>query len=188
MLHSMNQIAERTIHKIKKSFENIEEKLRSKAEHSEWRRFWIYFIISLFFIIIGLTLSLNEVKYLDSNTPIATVTIWIISSLLLFILVFQLSEKSKFYSEKRKIIEWSIINGIYVLYLILSIIWISELHNRSSSMLRTIMGVLIILGGLVLLRVSLNDGDRILRQDVILIFLFCVLWFVLSFVSIVNYS
>ena|SRR5438105_4319269 len=159
----------------------------------QWRRFWIYFIISLFFIIVGLTVSTND-SSTDVSISIAIVTLWIVSGLLLFVVAFRLSESSGFYSpdkEKRLTskpnVLWFIINAMYVIYLVLSIVWISELSN-GSLLIRTVFGVMIILVGLVLLRVLFEDKDLRIKFDLVVLFIFCLCWVIMSIISVIKDS
>lgn len=199
-IHFIIKMIESTIECTKKSFKRLEEKFRNRAPiwayeigDDQWRRFWIYFIVSLFFIIMGLTLYTGDASE-DVSVSITVVTLWIIAGLLLFISVFRLSERTGFYSndEERLITKpkvlWFIVNLMYVIYLALSTVWLTELNSNSSSWIRTIFGVIIILVGLVLARVLLDDRDMKITFDLVIIFLFCITWVIMSIVSVINFS
>jgi len=135
------------------------------------RIFWIYFIITLFFIIIGIS------SILSSNDPhmIIIAILWLLSNIILLIIVYHASIKWSpcdpndvntlicvvdnnsgcFNSDNRT---WLFINVIFVALLIIAILWAAELGNPDSGALRTLSGVLILLGGLILLRVIIGKN------------------------------
>jgi len=122
------------------------------------RIFWIYFIVTFFFIIIGVG------SILSSSDPYLIIIsiFWLLSNIFLMILVYHASvnwgpshtllstdsTSSKFFHPDTLV--WIFVNVSFIVLLILSILWAAELRNRDNGPLRTMSGVLILLGGLIL--------------------------------------
>lgn len=126
------------------------------------RIFWIYFIITLFFIILGMGYILM------SNDPymIIIAIAWLLSNIALVIVVYHASVNwgpvnatnnsqicvidpdSGCFEPNNRI--WLFINIIFVILLIFSVLWAGELRNEEGSPLKDISGILILLGGLIL--------------------------------------
>jgi hypothetical protein len=149
------------------------------------RTFWIYFIVTFIFIVIGTTFILNS----DNYYKFIIMFIWMISNVLLLCLVYhssyllsplikiqpslnsknlgnQLSTNiykdccvidsdSKCLEPKNRI--WLYINILYIILLILSTVWATECNNLNAKGFLTCSGVIIILGGLLLSSYSGND-------------------------------
>lgn len=140
------------------------------------RIFWAYYIVTLFFIIIGL----NYMVVLEGPIFLIIALLWTISSLCLLILIYYASTKWK-WSDQNEDNETRIkrqkcttvstfletlgithfmnlfVNLLFITILILSNLWASELKNNNSDTnneLQSIYGILIILGGLLLANVS----------------------------------
>ena len=102
------------------------------------RIFWIYFIITLFFIILGISLMIGS-----SDPQIIVISIlWILSCVLIMLVIYHLSYLQSWM--------WLFINGIFLALLIVSTLWTTELNNSSSDQFHTISGIFIILGALIL--------------------------------------
>ena len=118
------------------------------------RIFWIYFIITLFFIIIGIGVVISsEGPYL-----IAISILWIIGNLALMIIVYH----SHIFICENNIMGincnyWLFINIIFVSLLIISTLWIGELYNSNSGNLKNMSGIIILLGGIILYKLSTLD-------------------------------
>lgn len=126
------------------------------------RVFWIYFIVTLFFIILGLSMILSSG---DPHAIILSV-VWLISMVVLMVIVYDASRKwdpnrddgsnqvclldSQSWCVTPSNKMWFVVNILFVLLLILSTVWAAELHNTESSPTGTISGVVILLGGLLL--------------------------------------
>lgn len=126
------------------------------------RVFWIYFIVTFFFIIIGVG------SILASNDPnvIIISILWLLSNVSLMIIVYHASIKwgpidpennsqicfvdsnAGCFDTGNRI--WLFINVLFIALLILSILWAGELRNQDGGPLRTMSGILILLGGLIL--------------------------------------
>lgn len=142
------------------------------------RIFWIYFIVTVFFIIIGLSLI-----FVSNNPYVTSISIlWLLSNILLMVVVYDISVKwapvdvnnpqsqicfvdnnSRCFDSDNRV--WLFINVIFIVLLILSTLWASELcnaysnsnstnnvnnNNQTLKPMRTVSGILIILGGLIL--------------------------------------
>lgn len=125
------------------------------------RIFWIYFIVTLFFIIIGVGSIISST---DPHMIIITI-LWLLSNIALMIVVYHASvtwgpiddentlicvvdSNSHCFDANNRV--WLLINVLFIALLILSILWAGELSNVDASPLRTMSGVLILLGGLLL--------------------------------------
>jgi hypothetical protein len=125
------------------------------------RIFWIYFIVTLFFIIIGVG------AIVTSNDPYLIIIsiLWLISNVTLMILVYHASVRwapvdtddvqicvvdsnSGCFDPDNRV--WLFVNIIFILLLIISVSWAVELGNPDGGPLKTLSGVLILLGGIVL--------------------------------------
>ena len=134
------------------------------------RIFWIYFIITIFFIIIGVGWVIT------SSDPglIIVATLWLLSNIVLMILVYNASVKwapidpdnldnqicvvdsnSQCFDPSNRV--WLLINILFIILLIVSILWAGELKNADAGPLRTMAGVIMLLGGLILTGLS-SDG------------------------------
>lgn len=132
------------------------------------RIFWIYFIITLFFIIIGMVAILTS----DDPYLIIISILWFLSNIALMILVYHASINcgprnpinneqicvadinSRCFDENNRM--WLFVNLLFIVLLIFSVLWAGELRNTDESPLRTISGILIILGGLILCGLANN--------------------------------
>lgn len=126
------------------------------------RIFWIYFIITLFFVIIGMsTIVISDDPYL-----IVISILWFLSNVALMILVYHVSinwgPKNPSNNEQICVVDtnsqcfdennrtWLLVNLLFIILLIFSVLWAGELRNTDESPLRTISGIVILLGGLIL--------------------------------------
>lgn len=131
------------------------------------RIFWIYFIVTIFFIIIGVGLIVM------SNDPyvISITMLWLVSNLMLMILVYYTSLRwsPNDIEEQICVIDansqcfdinnrtWLYVNILFIILLIISTLWAGELGNTDGSPIRTMSGVLVLLGGIILCKLSIND-------------------------------
>ena len=114
------------------------------------RIFWIYVIITLFFIIIGIGLITS------SNDPnsIAITILWLISMLALMINAYYV------YNDNINNNYFKIfIIIIFISLLIISVLWTGELWNKNNNQLLIIFTVLILLGGFILFSLRTQTGD-----------------------------
>lgn len=115
------------------------------------RIFWIYFIIILFFLIIGSGLII-----VSNDVNLITITIlWIISNLALLIIVYYAHE---YYYENNRY--WVFINALFIALLVIATIWAGELGNNNAGPLRVMSGILILLGGLILYSLSNDEYEK----------------------------
>jgi len=127
------------------------------------RIFWIYFIVTLFFVIIGLNFILSS----TNSYMLIIGVIWLLTNVALMIMVYHAStiwgptdENNVptticFVDYNSHCVEAGnnvclFINIVFILLLIFSVLWAGELSNTENSPLRTMSGVLILLGGLLL--------------------------------------
>jgi hypothetical protein len=126
------------------------------------RIFWIYFIVTLFFIILGMG------AILTSNDPYMIIIsiLWLLSNVALMILVYHASVRwgpsdpndittqicvvdanSRCFDPDNRV--WLFVNILFIALLIVSLLWAGELGNKDAGPLRTMSGILILLGGLL---------------------------------------
>lgn len=159
------------------------------------RIFWIYFIVTLFFIIIGVGAILSSN---DPNMIIISI-IWLLSNVVLMILVYHASvrwgpvdptnednqicfvdDNSGCFDASNRV--WLFINILFIAMLIISTLWAGELGNVDGGPLRTMSGVLMILGGLLLC--SLAGGRQFMNDIYVIPFWiavgYLIIWFGLT--------
>jgi len=112
------------------------------------RIFWIYFILILFFIIIGIGLIIS------SNDPnlIAINILWLISMLALMVSAYYIYNDNDNYFKIFIII-------IFISLLVISVLWTGELWNKNDNQLLIIFSVLILLGGFILFNLRTESDD-----------------------------
>ena len=175
------------------------------------RIFWIYFIVTFFFIIIGIG------SILGSGNPYMIIIsiLWLLGNVALLILVYHASIKwapigindeypqicvvdvnSGCFEANNRV--WLFINILFLILLIISALWAGELGNADGGPLRKMSGILILLGGLVLLSLNrqshFKDDESIyntIYDDIYTIpfwigILYIVIWFGLTFYVIIN--
>lgn len=135
------------------------------------RVFWIYFVVTFFFIVIGI----SSIVVSNNSALIAISIFWLLSSIALMIIVYQASirwgPKDPF-SEYSQICiidtnsgcfdagnrVWLFINLLFLALLIISVLWAAELGNSEAGPLRSMSGVLILLGGLLMARLAITGN------------------------------
>lgn len=112
------------------------------------RIFWIYVIITLFFIIIGVGLIIS------SNDPnlISINILWLISMLALMINAYYIYNNNDSYIKIFIII-------IFISLLIISVLWTGELWNKNDNQLLITFSILILLGGFILFSLRTEGND-----------------------------
>ena len=172
------------------------------------RNFWIYFIFTFIFVIIGVTYILMS----DDNHKIIIAFIWMISNVILLCLIYHSSyilspierlspcptgkditllpdvyknccvidTNSKCLDPKN--ISLLFINLLYIFLLILSTFWAFEVKNNSNTFL-TCSGVILILGGLLL---SSYSGDDIVNNPSVFSIGYLLIWICLSIYSSIK--
>ena len=142
------------------------------------RIFWIYFVVTFFFIIIGVG------SIITSNDPYMLVLMifWLLSSVGLMILAYHASVKwgPKDESQDEILVcvidvnsgcfdadnrVWLFVNLLFIALLIVSVLWAAELGNSDAGPLKQMSGILVILGGLLLC--GLSSGSRFMNHDYI---------------------
>lgn len=96
--------------------------------------FWIYFIITLFFIIIGLG------SLITGGISAWIVIFWLLSTIFLMITIFYTCSNLE---------QTVLLNILFVSMLIISYIWTFEVRNRENN-LDSVAGISLLLGGLIL--------------------------------------
>lgn len=135
------------------------------------RVFWIYFIVTFFFIIIGVGSILTS----DDPNLIVISILWLLSNVALMIIVYHASIKwgpidpednsqicvvdsnSGCFDAGNRV--WLFINVLFIVLLIISILWAGELRNQDGGPLRTMSGIVILLGGLILAALASSRLD-----------------------------
>lgn len=115
------------------------------------RGFWIYIIITLFFIIIGASLILRSKVPNSSFISI----LWSIANIFLMTLVYNVSTCCTIEENvcKNRTF-WLVINSLFIILLLISTIWAGELSNRENNKVLKTTGVMMILGGIVVYKVT----------------------------------
>lgn len=160
------------------------------------RVFWVYFIISLFFIIIGIG------SIIVSNDPymILLSIIWLLANVILMILVYHASTEwgpddsticvvdsgSKCFEANNRV--WLFINVLFIAMLIISVLWAAELGNPDSGPLRTMSGILLLLGGLLLCKLvdRKSAGEYLYINPFWTAVVYLVLWFGLTLYVVLS--
>jgi hypothetical protein len=112
------------------------------------RIFWIYVIITVFFIIIGMGLIISS----NDLNIISISILWLISILALMINVYHL------YIENDNHVKIFVII-IFISLLIIAVIWAGELWNQNNNQLLIILCVLILLGGVILFNLRTKSDN-----------------------------
>lgn len=114
------------------------------------RIFWIYVIITLFFIIIGIGLivSSNDLNLISINI------LWLISMLALMISAYYIYTE---YENQNYFQIFIII--IFISLLVISVLWTGELWNKNDNQLLIIFTILILLGGFILFNLRIESSD-----------------------------
>lgn len=145
------------------------------------RVFWIYFIITLFFIIVGITLlspGFNQESFIT--------ILWIMSNLSLMLMVYHASltwqphtticiidNNSGCFQSGNRV--WLFINILFITLLIISAMWAGEFNNTTETYLKTTTGIMMLLGGLILFSLSNYNNDNI---DSIIILCFTIFYLI----------
>jgi len=140
------------------------------------RIFWIYFIVTFFFIIIGVG---SIIRSSDPYMLLISV-LWILSNVALLILTYHaviqwapttcnnddipicvIDYGSGCFEPNNRV--WLFINLLFVILLVISTLWAAELGNSDSGPFRSLSGIMILFGGLLLCKLI---GDRNFKYEV----------------------
>jgi hypothetical protein len=137
------------------------------------RIFWIYFIIGLFFIIIGMTFIMA------APTPhmLALGIVWMLSNILLLIIVYHIYIA---WRDRAHYTTLLLLNLLFLGMLILSVLWAGELTKAEGSTLQTMAGILIIIGGLFLAGSPTAEFNKNNNLIIGLVSLYLVIWLILT--------
>ena len=155
------------------------------------RIFWIYFIITFFFVIIGMVSIFTS----NDRYNIFISIVWLLSNVILMIITYHASMKWMSYAVDYECLNtdnrvWICVNLLFIVLLIISTLWAGELYNNDAALLRPISGILVLLGGLALC--GLCSGRKFLYNEYVLSFwlavAYIVIWFGLTlYVVITSY-
>ena len=107
------------------------------------RKFWVYFLIALFFTIVGISyISTYEIGFQP-----AILAFWILSNVMLFVIIYNVTEFWCSHNHQ-KVVRFS--NVLYILILITSVVWTDSLNKKGNTGIENVSSILIILGGLLL--------------------------------------
>lgn len=147
------------------------------------RIFWIYFIIVLFFIIMGMTLLMS----VPNPHILALAIVWMLANVLLLLVVYHIFKVWRLQARYSTLVA---INLVFLGMLILSVLWAGELSHTEAGALPTMSGILIILGGLFLVGIyhhhtphfiaspkSISPPNHLILG---LSTLYLVIWFILT--------
>ena len=104
------------------------------------RIFWIYFIIVLFFIIVGITTM--------QNVSPTIIVLWLIANLSLLILMYYAISLKEYpdYNVINFVDNRILINCLFIIILILASLWIGNITSTSSD----VLGIILLISGLML--------------------------------------
>jgi hypothetical protein len=128
------------------------------------RVFWVYFIITLFFIIIGLG------SLLTGSVPVWITFLWLLTAIFLMITIFNAYINLE---------QTTWLNILFVVMLIISYIWTYEVKNQENN-LDSVAGISLLLGGLIL-----SMWVKIYSIPFWSIIVYIVIWFVIIVNSLV---
>lgn len=150
------------------------------------RVFWIYFIVTLFFITIGVTLLASA----TDPYMLLVIVLWLLTNIILIIVTYNISLKFSpnqnseiciidkdvgcFSSDNRL---WLLINVIFIILLVLSVLWAGELQNSDGEQIRNISGIFILLGGILLIVLTLINNKNIYLISFWLLIAYLLIWF-----------
>lgn len=153
------------------------------------RIFWIYLIITLSFIIIGF-------HYFLMNTIYYISIVWLLTMIFLMVVVYHISimlapvdtnsgipvcvvdNNVDCLSKSNRL--WVVINAVYFLLLILSVSWVYEFTNSFTHNTKPIFGIIIILLGIFLCKISYNIYQNKYTVTFWAAFLFTFFWFCMT--------
>jgi len=115
------------------------------------RLFWIYLIIILVFVVIGISAIVGNTDSLIS----VIIILWIIVNVILLFLVYLAMTYAVHFSG----INCFLLNCVFVFILIFSTLWASEFTYATGDTLRSMAGVLTILGALLFLVLIIPNKD-----------------------------
>jgi hypothetical protein len=119
------------------------------------RIFWIYLIITIFFIIIGI----RFLAVTNDNNIIIICILWFLSIVLLMIMVIDLSVK---YVKSL----WVFVNVLFIFLLIMTVFWTAEFSNSGEDYIKTILGIIILLGALLISILIVNKSSNYIYQGI----------------------
>lgn len=161
------------------------------------RIFWIYFIIALFFIIIGLTC----LSYYNNSYVYILATLWLLASIFFLIIIYYTSILWNPIDDDNLLIcfvdadvgclkssnkFWLFINCFFIFILIFSVLWTSELSNPNPSFLKPFSGIIILISSLFLFSICLPY----LRNNSLFYWaflFFLLIWFCLTLYSVLSF-
>lgn len=132
-------------------------------EHT--RVFWIYFVITLFFIIIGLA------SLFTGNVPAWISIFWLLSIIFLMIAVFNSYIESG---------QTAWINILFIIMLVISYMWTFELKSQENN-LDAVEGIALLLFGLI---ISISTTKYTISFWSMVIYL--LIWFVITVYSLIS--
>ena len=125
--------------------------------------------------------------------------LWLLSNILLMILIYHTSLKwspndcdqqicvidtnSQCFDVDNRV--WLFVNILFIVLLIVSTLWAGELGNVDGGPIRTMSGVLILLGGLVLAELAIDHYDFISLQFWMAVG-YLIIWFGLTLYIIIS--
>ena len=146
------------------------------------RIFWIYLIITIFFIIIGIRFLIISN---DNNVIIVTI-LWLMATILLMIMIIHTStdedisiiDNKCFDIDKRS---WLFTNFLFIFLLIISSFWAGEFSNNDEDSIKTMAGILLLLGGLLMCLFIVNKFNNFIYHGIFWISIsYILIWLVLT--------
>lgn len=139
------------------------------------RTFWIYFIITLFFIIIGLA------SIISANVNPAIAIFWLIANVALMILIYHAS--TQFSGDFT--VYYIFVNMLFLVLLIISIVWTGELKS-DTPLVRSGAGILSLLGGLIICKLATMAEYTSYIQPIWIAIAYLLIWFGLTWYVTVS--
>lgn len=154
------------------------------------RSFWIYFIVTTFFIILG-------VQPLFQNLDIYSVIFWVVANYLLMAMVYLVSVRLSprdnndcamclidcevdFHSTRNR--AWFWINIFYIILLVLSVIWAWSIYDS-----RLFIGAIILIVISIMISICCQCRYEQLCSSFYLSILYLLVWILLLFYQVVKY-
>ena len=166
------------------------------------RIFWIYFIVTLFFVIIGLGSIITSNPVIDNLYIMLIIALlWLLGNVSLMIIVYHASitwsptddndslicvvdSNSQCFESNNRI--WLFINILFISLLIISSLWAGELYNNDAGPLRTMSGILILLGGLILSVIVIDSRINSYMNPFWISVIYLIIWFSLTLYVVIT--
>lgn len=135
------------------------------------RIFWIYLIVTLFFVVIGIGSIIGSADIYTIGISL----LWLISNIALMIVIYHtamdwapidpatdsvmcVADPGCMKSSNRI---WIMINILFIVLLLLSTLWAAELYNVDAGVLQNLSGIFILIGGILLCGLTMKCTNQL---------------------------